>query len=80
MGEELPRRVEEGFDVGTEIGCGHRSYTSPLVTDTDTHTLPPQARPHPTDEAMCARARERYTADRKSRFGGGANATRRCRA
>jgi hypothetical protein len=38
------------------------------VTDTDTHTLLPQARPHPTDEAMCARARERYTADRKSRF------------
>ncbi|HEV7563518.1 MAG TPA: sulfotransferase [Solirubrobacterales bacterium] len=30
--------------------------------------MPVQATPHPTDEAMCARARERFTADRKSRF------------
>jgi hypothetical protein len=30
--------------------------------------MPTQATPHPTDEAMCARARERYTADRKSRW------------
>ncbi len=38
------------------------------MPDTDTHTLPPPATPHPTDEAMCARARERYTADRRSRW------------
>ncbi|MDX6623081.1 MAG: hypothetical protein QOE75_1013 [Solirubrobacterales bacterium] len=38
------------------------------MPDTDTHTLPRPATPHPTDEAMCARARERYTADRKSKF------------
>jgi sulfotransferase family protein len=38
------------------------------VPETDTHT-PPQLPPRdPADEAMCARARERYTADRKSRF------------
>jgi hypothetical protein len=36
------------------------------VPDTDTHTLPPLQPPDPADEAMCARARERYTADRKS--------------
>jgi len=38
------------------------------VTDTETHQPPSQARPHPTDEAMCARARERFTGDRNSRF------------
>jgi hypothetical protein len=36
------------------------------VPDTDTHTLPPLLTPDAADEAMCARARERYTADRKS--------------
>jgi Sulfotransferase domain len=36
------------------------------VPDTDTHTLPPLLPPDPADAAMCARARERYTADRKS--------------
>jgi hypothetical protein len=36
------------------------------VPDTDTHTLPALLPPDPADEAMCARARERYTADRKS--------------
>jgi Sulfotransferase domain len=38
------------------------------VPDTDTHTLPPQLPPDPADEAMCARARERYSADRKSAY------------
>jgi hypothetical protein len=38
------------------------------VPDTDTHILPFQSSPDPADEAMCARARERYTADRKSRW------------
>jgi hypothetical protein len=38
------------------------------VPDTDTH-MPPQIAAHdPADEAMCDRARERYSADRKSRF------------
>jgi len=36
------------------------------VPDTDTHILPPQLPPDPADEAMCGRARERYSADRKS--------------
>ena len=36
------------------------------MPDTDTHTLPPLLPPDPADEAMCARARERYAADRKS--------------
>ena len=36
------------------------------MPDTDTHTLPPLLPPDPADEAMCARARERYSADRKS--------------
>jgi Sulfotransferase domain len=36
------------------------------VPDTDTHILPPPLPPDPADEAMCARARERYSADRKS--------------
>jgi hypothetical protein len=36
------------------------------VPDTDTHTLPPRLPSDPSDEAMCARARERYAADRKS--------------
>jgi hypothetical protein len=36
------------------------------VTDTDTHTLPPQLPRDPADEAMCTRARERYSADRAS--------------
>ncbi|HKF83060.1 MAG TPA: sulfotransferase, partial [Solirubrobacterales bacterium] len=38
------------------------------MPDTDTHTLPPNATRDPADEAMCARARERYAADRKSRW------------
>jgi Sulfotransferase domain len=38
------------------------------VSETETHTPPPKAAPDPADEAMCARARERYTADRNSRF------------
>lgn len=38
------------------------------MPDTDTHTLPHQSTPHPTDEAMCSRARERFTADRRSRL------------
>ncbi|MGE5407392.1 MAG: sulfotransferase family protein [Syntrophothermus sp.] len=33
---------------------------------TDTHPLPRQSSPHPADEAMCARARERFTGDRRS--------------
>ena len=36
------------------------------MPETDTHTLPPQLPRDPADEAMCARARERYSADRKS--------------
>jgi Sulfotransferase domain len=38
------------------------------VPDTDTHTLPHAAAADPADEAMCARARERYAGDRKSRW------------
>jgi hypothetical protein len=38
------------------------------VPDTDTHILPPTPVQDPADKAMCARARERYAADRKSRF------------
>ncbi len=38
------------------------------MPDTDTHTLPPRLPPDPADQAMCARARERYSADRKSAF------------
>ena len=68
MAEEFRRGVEEVVEAGSEIGERHRSYTSPLVPDTDTHTPPRMATPDPADEAMCARARERYTADRKSRF------------
>jgi len=36
------------------------------VPDAETHTLPPKPAADPADEAMCARARERYAADRKS--------------
>lgn len=36
------------------------------MTDTDTHTLPPKLPRDPADEAMCERARERYSADRAS--------------
>src|SRR4029077_9765606 len=68
VAEEFRRDVEEVFEVGSEIGEWHRSYTSPLVPDTDKHTLPPLAAPDTADEAMCGRARERYTADRRSRF------------
>jgi hypothetical protein len=68
VAEEFRRDVEEVLEIGTEIGERHRSYTSPLVPDTDTPTPPPMAAHDPADEAMCARARERYTADRKSRF------------
>jgi len=38
------------------------------VSEAETQTPAPQAPRDPADEAMCARARERYTADRKSRF------------
>jgi hypothetical protein len=38
------------------------------VSETETQNPALAARPDPADEAMCARARERYTADRKSRF------------
>src|SRR5271156_4215840 len=66
MAEEFCRDVEEVIEVGSEIGDRHRSYTSPLVPETDTH-MPPRTAPlDPADEAMCARARERYSADRKS--------------
>jgi hypothetical protein len=38
------------------------------VSETETQNPASAVRPDPADEAMCARARERYTADRKSRF------------
>jgi sulfotransferase family protein len=38
------------------------------VSETETQNPASTVRPDPADEAMCARARERYTADRKSRF------------
>jgi Sulfotransferase domain. len=38
------------------------------VSEAETQIPPVQIPPDPADEAMCARARERYTADRKSRF------------
>jgi hypothetical protein len=38
------------------------------VPDPDAHTLPQTAAADPADVAMCNRARERYTADRKSRW------------
>ena len=68
MAEEFRHPVEEEFEAVSEVGVRHRSYTSPLVPDTDTHTLPPKPTDDVADQAMCARARERYTADRKSRF------------
>ena len=39
------------------------------MTETGTETKPPESAPFdPADEAMCTRARERYAADRRSRF------------
>ncbi|MGN6588482.1 MAG: hypothetical protein ACTHKT_13595, partial [Solirubrobacterales bacterium] len=38
------------------------------MPEPDTHTPPPAALYDPADEAMCDRARERYAADRKSRW------------
>ena len=38
------------------------------MQDPETTQTTPAGRPDPADEAMCARARERYTADRNSRF------------
>lgn len=38
------------------------------MSEAETQIPPIQIPPDPADEAMCARARERYTADRKSRF------------
>jgi Sulfotransferase domain len=38
------------------------------VSEPETTATAPAARPDPADEAMCARARERYTGDRRSRF------------
>jgi hypothetical protein len=38
------------------------------VSETETQNQALAVRPDPADEAMCARARERYTADRRSRF------------
>ena len=38
------------------------------MSEAETQIPPVQIPPDPADEAMCARARERYTADRKSRF------------
>ena len=38
------------------------------MSETETQNPAPAVRPDPADEAMCARARERYTGDRKSRF------------
>src|ERR1044072_6270193 len=66
--EELGRGVAEGPGARCEVGEWHRSYTSPLVQDPETTQTTPAGRPDPADEAMCARARERYTADRNSRF------------
>ena len=60
--------LKKEFEAGCEIGERHRSYTSPLVSEAETQIAAPQAPRDPADEAMCARARERYTADRKSRF------------
>ncbi len=38
------------------------------MSEAETQIPTPRMSPDPADEAMCARARERYTADRKSRF------------
>jgi hypothetical protein len=38
------------------------------VSEAETQIPTPRMPPDPADEAMCARARERYTADRNSRF------------
>lgn len=53
---------------GPRQGSGSTLYTGRLVQEPETtQTLPPA--PHdPADEAMCARARERYAGDRKSRL------------
>ena len=66
--EERRRRVGEGFGAGGEVGERHRSYTSPLVSEPETTQTVPAAPRDPADEAMCARARERFTGDRGSRF------------
>jgi hypothetical protein len=60
--------MEERVEAGCKIGNGHRSYTSPRVSEAQTQIATAKATRDPADEAMCARARERYAADRKSRF------------
>src|SRR3954464_6907019 len=60
-------RLKKASKLSARSANGIAARLATLVPEPDVHTPPPTPLSDPSDEAMCARARERYTADRKSR-------------
>src|SRR4051794_28360915 len=60
-------RLKNASKLSARSANGIAARLATLVPEPDVHTLPQTPLSDPADEAMCARARERYTADRKSR-------------
>src|SRR3954464_5217249 len=60
-------RLKKASKLSARSANGIAARLATLVPEPDVHTLPQTPLSDPSDEAMCARARERYTADRKSR-------------
>src|SRR3954451_20008821 len=61
-------RLKNASKLSARSANGIAARLATLVPEPDVHTLPSTPISDPSDEAMCARARERYTADRKSRW------------
>src|SRR4051795_9366785 len=61
-------RLKKASKLSARSANGIAARLAPLVPDPDVHTLPQSPVSDPADQAMCDRARERYTADRKSRL------------
>src|SRR3954465_4689770 len=61
-------RLKNASKLSARSAYGIAARLASLVPDPDVQALPQTPLSDPADEAMCARARERYTADRKSRW------------
>src|SRR3954465_13272499 len=61
-------RLKNASKLSARSAYGIAARLASLVPDPDVQSLPPTPPSDPADEAMCDRARERYTADRKSRL------------
>src|SRR3954447_6473503 len=61
-------RLKNASKLSARSANGIAARLATLVPDPDVQALPQNPLSDPADEAMCDRARERYTADRKSRW------------